>query len=51
MQDAGINHTIEIYPDTDGYVFPQRPAYVKPAAERHWETLLSLFDRRLCGQG
>jgi len=48
MKDAGVNHTIEIYPDTGhGYVFPGRPAYVKPAAERHWETLLALFDRRL----
>ncbi len=48
MQVAGVEHTIEIYPDTEhGYVFPQRPVYKKAAAERHWETMLALFDRRL----
>jgi carboxymethylenebutenolidase len=49
MQDAGIEHTIEVYPGTEhGYVFPSRAAtYVKHAAERHWETMLALFDRRL----
>ena len=48
MQAAGVRHTIEIYPGTEhGYVFPQRPAYQKAAAERHWETMLALFDRRL----
>ncbi len=48
MQAAGINHAIEIYPDTEhGFVFPLRPVYKKAAAERHWETMLALFDRRL----
>ncbi len=48
MQAAGIKHTIEVYPETEhGYVFPQRPAYKKVAAERHWETMLALFGRRL----
>lgn len=50
MQSAGVNHRIEIYPDTDhGFAFPQRPAYRKPAAERHWERLFALFDRTLRG--
>ncbi len=30
-----------------GFVFPQRPVYDKPAAERHWELLHDLFDRQL----
>ena len=49
MRDAGIKHTIEIYPETEhGFVFPQRTAvYKMHAAERHWETMLALFDRRL----
>mgnify|MGYP003998045707 FL=1 len=48
MQAAGIKHTIEIYPETEhGFVFPERPVYKKPASERHWETMLALFDRRL----
>ncbi len=42
-------HTeVEVYPKTEhGFAFPQRPAYDKPAAERHWERLFALFRRRL----
>jgi carboxymethylenebutenolidase len=48
MDKAGINYRMEIYPGTDhGFAFPQRPAYVKPAAERHWERMLALFERNL----
>lgn len=48
MEKAGVNHRIEIYPDTGhGFAFPQRPAYVKAAGERHWERMLSLFHRNL----
>jgi carboxymethylenebutenolidase len=48
MRDAGANHRIEIYPDTaHGFAFPQRAAYNKDAAERHWERMFALFDRRL----
>jgi carboxymethylenebutenolidase len=39
---------VEIYPGVEhGFAFPQRPAYDKPAAERHWERLNDLFRRRL----
>lgn len=45
---AGVEHRIEIYPDTGhGFAFPQRAAYRKAAAERHWERLFALFARRL----
>ena len=38
------NAEVEIYPGTQhGFAFPQRPAYNKPAAERHWERLFALF--------
>ena len=48
MSAAGVMHRIEIYPDTEhGFAFPQRPAYNKDAAERHWERMFALFDRRL----
>jgi len=48
LTDAGVAHRIEIYPGTEhGFAFPQRPAYQKAAAERHWERLFALFDRRL----
>lgn len=46
--DTGINHRIEIYPDTEhGFAFPERQVYTKAAAERHWERLHALFDRNL----
>ncbi len=45
---SGREGGIEIYPDTEhGFAFPQRPAYNKGAAERHWERMFALFDRRL----
>ena len=48
MSAAGVNHRIEIYPDSEhGFAFPKRPAYKKDAAERHWERMFALFDRCL----
>ena len=48
LADAGIPYRVEIYPDTGhGFVFQERPAHVKDAAERHWERLLALFSRNL----
>jgi carboxymethylenebutenolidase len=42
------NAEVEIYPGTaHGFAFPQRPAYNKPAAERHWERLFTLFGDAL----
>jgi carboxymethylenebutenolidase len=44
----GGNAEVEIYPGSQhGFAFPQRPAYDKPAAERHWERLFSLFRTAL----
>ncbi len=44
----GVNGEVEIYPGTHhGFAFPQRPAYHKAAAERHWLRLHALFDRNL----
>ncbi|MEP3247519.1 MAG: dienelactone hydrolase family protein [Sneathiella sp.] len=48
MEKAGVNCRVEVYPDTGhGFAFPQRPVYNKAAAERHWERMLSLFERNL----
>ena len=48
MAESGVTHRMEIYPGTvHGFAFPQRPAYNKPAAERHWERLFALFARCL----
>lgn len=48
LTEAGVNHRIEMYPETGhGFAFPERPAYRKQAAERHWERLFDLFKRNL----
>lgn len=45
---VGARYRIEWYPGTQhGFVFPNRPAYQRAAAERHWERLLDLFARNL----
>ncbi len=49
LQAASAPHRIEWYAAAEhGFVFPLRAGiYKQPAAERHWERLFSLFDRRL----
>jgi carboxymethylenebutenolidase len=48
MAAKGGNAEVEVYPGTaHGFAFPSRPAYDKPAAERHWERLFSLFGTAL----
>ena len=49
LHAAGTPHRIEWYPKVEhGFVFPLRAGiYDRPAAERHYERLFSLFDRRL----
>jgi carboxymethylenebutenolidase len=43
-----INAEVELYPGVEhGFAFPQRAAYDKDAAERHWERLNALYRRRL----
>ena len=43
-----INAEVELYPGVEhGFAFPQRAAYDKTAAERHWERLNALFRRNL----
>lgn len=45
---ADAKGEVEVYPGTHhGFAFPQRPVYDKPAAEQHWERVLSLFARNL----
>lgn len=44
---AGVDHTIETYPARHGWVFRDTPVYDAAAAERHWRSLLSLFDATL----
>lgn len=48
LKAHGVDAEVETYPAVEhGFVFPQRPAYDRPAAERHWERLFELFARKL----
>jgi carboxymethylenebutenolidase len=47
LTEAGVDHTIETYPARHGFVPSDTPAYDPAAAERHWQTLLALFDATL----
>ncbi|WP_304168448.1 dienelactone hydrolase family protein [Phenylobacterium aquaticum] len=46
--DPDVRAEVELYPGVEhGFAFPQRGAYDKTAAERHWERLNALFRRNL----
>ena len=48
LHQSGVTAEVEVYGGVEhGFAFPQRPAYNKAAAERHWERLFALFARRL----
>ncbi len=49
LEQSGAPHRVEWYSGVEhGFVFPLRAGiYQRDAAERHWERLFSLFDRRL----
>jgi carboxymethylenebutenolidase len=47
LTDAGVDHTIETYNARHGFVPSDMPVHDAAATERHWKTLLELFDRTL----
>jgi len=48
LKTNDVNAEVEVYPGAEhGFAFPQRPAYHKPSAERHWERMFALFRRRV----
>jgi carboxymethylenebutenolidase len=48
LKEGNVNAEVELYPRVEhGFAFPARPVYDKPSAERHWERLFALFERRL----
>jgi len=48
FKGSGARGEVELYKGVEhGFAFPQRPAYDKPAAERHWERLFALYARNL----
>jgi carboxymethylenebutenolidase len=49
LTEAHVAHTIETYPARHGWVFRDMPVYDAAASERHWRTLVALFDETLKG--
>ena len=49
LTQAGVDHAIETYPAKHGWVLRDTPAYDATAAERHWQSLVALFDAKLKG--
>lgn len=48
FEAAGSPGELELYPKVHhGFAFPERKIYDRPAAERHWERLISLYRRNL----
>jgi carboxymethylenebutenolidase len=48
LEKSGAEGELEIYPGVHhGFAFPGRWCFDKHAAERHWERLLALYQRRL----
>jgi carboxymethylenebutenolidase len=47
LSEASVEHQIETYPARHGWVFRDTPVYDAAASERHWQTLLALFDAKL----
>ena len=43
----GVPHRLEVYRAAHGFTFPERHCYHKPSAERAWERVFALFERRL----
>lgn len=47
LRAAGVDHKIETYPAKHGWVLRDTAAHDPAAAERHWRTLLGLFEATL----
>jgi carboxymethylenebutenolidase len=47
LTQAGVDHVIETYPAKHGWVFRDTPVFDAAAAERHWQSLVSLFNATL----
>jgi carboxymethylenebutenolidase len=47
LTKAGVDHKIETYQAKHGWVLRDTPVYDAAAAERHWQTMLALFNATL----
>jgi carboxymethylenebutenolidase len=49
LADAGVDHTLEIYPARHGFAVPDNPTYNPEADARHWAALHELHRAHLQG--
>ena len=49
LTEAGVPHTVEIWPGHHGFAVADMPVYDAALEERHWETLRTLYGERLVG--
>ncbi len=47
LTDAGVDHVVETYPARHGWVPADTPVHDQAQTERHWRTLLNLFEKTL----
>ncbi len=47
LTDAGVDHTVELYPAFHGFAVPDNTTYDKGAAARHWAALEQLYQDHL----
>ena len=47
LADAGVAHTVEVYPAHHGFAVPDNPTYDAAAAARHWDALETLYRTTL----
>jgi carboxymethylenebutenolidase len=52
LAKAGIDHSVDVYPDADhGFHCDQRASYHAPSAKDAWSKTLALFEKKLKGKG
>jgi carboxymethylenebutenolidase len=47
LRDAGVDHAVETYQVRHGWVLRDTPTHDARAAERHWQSLLTLLREAL----
>ena len=47
LTEAGVDHLAETYQAKHGWVLRDTPVYDPAAVERHWQTMLAIFDATL----
>lgn len=49
LTEAGVDHTLEIYPAAHGFAVPDNPTHDPAAETRHWDALGELYGSALSG--